>query len=168
MTKTNVKFAKSVAGVLALAVVSLQYSAFAQTPSSIISVQPAGETNIGNLIGTKVYNDSGELLGDVNYLLINSSGQITTAIVGVGGFLGVGEKNVGFPFTALTPKPAAAGERQMKLSASKAELEAAPKFEWRETPMAVQVEESLRSAADKVKATAKSLGEKASDAMKKN
>ena len=168
MNVSNVVSAKSAALAFYVLAAAVPGDARAQGANSIVASQPAGETNIGNLIGAKVYNQAGDQLGDINYLLVNSSGQVTTAVVGVGGFLGVGEKNVGFPFSALTSKSAPTGERQMQLSATKAELEAAPKFQWRDTPMAVQVEESLKSAADKVKSTAKSLSDKASDAMKKN
>ena len=168
MTVQHATSARSAALAFALAMTPAQAPAIAQSAFSIVANQPAGETNIGNLIGAKVFNDAGEQLGDVNYLLVNSSGQISTAVIGVGGFLGVGEKNVGFPFSVLKITPGPQGERQIKLSATKIELQAAPKFEWRETPMAVQVEESLKSAADKVKATAKTLSDKASEAMKKN
>ena len=142
-------------------------AAFAQS-AQIVASQAASESNIGALIGMPVVNDTSEKLGDINYLLVNPSGQITTAVVGVGGFLGVGEKNVGFAYASLTLVPDGQGKRQARIATTKAQLEAAPKFEWRETPTAVQVEETLKSAADKIKATAKSLGDKASETMKKN
>ncbi len=135
---------------------------------SIIPSQAAGDTNVGNLIGAKVYNESNEQLGDVNYLLVNASGQITTAVIGVGGMLGVGEKNVAFPFSALVFATDAQGARIVKLPATADQLRVAAKFEWRETPMAITVEEKIKSGVDSMKATAKSLGDKASEAMKKN
>ena len=107
--------------------------------ASIVPAQAAGETNIANLIGTKVVNDASELLGDVNYLLVNSAGQITTIVVGVGGFLGVGEKNVGFPYAALSVTPSGKQDRVLKVSATKEQLAAAPPFEWRDKPIGVSV-----------------------------
>lgn len=151
-----------------LAIIGASSSSAQLTTATIVPSQASTESNISTLIGTKVVNEASEPLGDVNYLLVNSSGQITTVVVGVGGFLGVGEKNVGFPYAALNFGTGPQGERTIKLKTTKSELEAAPKFAWRETPMAVTVEEKLKTAADKVKETAKSLGEKASDAMKKN
>ena len=133
----------------------------------ILARQPDGETSSTSLIGIKVVNDAGEVVGDVNYLLVNAAGQITTVVVGVGGFLGVGEKNVAFRFVPANIT-SDKGDRTLKLSVTKDQLQAAAKFEWRETPMEVKVEDSVRSAADKVKAAAKSLSDKASDAMKKN
>ena len=58
-----------------------------------------------------VVNETSEQLGAINYLLVNGSGQITTAVVGVGGFLGVGEKNVGFAYSSLSFAPDAQGKR---------------------------------------------------------
>ena len=150
-----------------IALMSSGVTAFAQTPP-MVTAQNATEANVTDLIGMPVVNETSQQLGAINYLLVNGSGQITTAVVGVGGFLGVGEKNVGFAYSSLSFAPDAQGKRQARIIITKAQLEAAPKFEWRETPTAVQVEETLKSAADKIKATAKSIGEKANETMKKN
>ena len=50
------------------------------------------------LIGVNVYNANNEKIGDINELITNSSGQIQTVVIGVGGFLGMGEHNVGLKF----------------------------------------------------------------------
>ena len=42
-----------------------------------------------------------ENLGEINNVIINEKGDVVAAIIGVGGFLGIGEKNVGVPFDAL-------------------------------------------------------------------
>lgn len=67
---------------------------FTQSPS-------ATQMAVSKLRGTDVRNSAGEALGDINDVLIDSSGQPSVAIIGVGGFLGMGEKNVGVPFQAL-------------------------------------------------------------------
>ena len=48
-----------------------------------------------------VVNDANETLGDINYVIVDAKGQITTIAVGVGGFLGIGEKNVGVAYSSL-------------------------------------------------------------------
>lgn len=145
-------------------------AAIAQTATANIALakQTPGDTNVSGLIGMKVINDAAEVVGDINYLLVNSSGQITTVVIGVGGFLGVNEKNVAFPFPVGGWSTNEKAERVLKLNVTKGQLELAPQFEWREKPMEVKVEDSLKSAAEKVKSTAKSLSDKASEAMKKN
>jgi sporulation protein YlmC with PRC-barrel domain len=45
-------------------------------------------------IGKTVYDQAGNNIGDVNDLILSSDGQIQAVILGVGGFLGIGEKDV--------------------------------------------------------------------------
>lgn len=54
-----------------------------------------------DLSGTTVYGANNEEIGDISDLLIDRDGKVVAAIVGVGGFLGVGEKDVAVPFQAL-------------------------------------------------------------------
>ncbi len=53
------------------------------------------------LIGRTVENQQGENLGDINNVILNEKGDVVAVTIGVGGFLGIGEKNVGVPFDAL-------------------------------------------------------------------
>lgn len=53
------------------------------------------------LIGRTVENAQGDNLGEVNNVIINEKGDVVAVVIGVGGFLGIGEKNVGVPFDAL-------------------------------------------------------------------
>ena len=53
------------------------------------------------LIGRTVENAQGDNLGDINNVIINEKGDVVAVVIGVGGFLGIGEKNVGVPFDAL-------------------------------------------------------------------
>jgi sporulation protein YlmC with PRC-barrel domain len=57
-----------------------------------------------NIIGETVYNgtgDSAENIGDVNDIVIGADGNIEAVIVGVGGFLGIGEKDVAVEYAQL-------------------------------------------------------------------
>lgn len=53
------------------------------------------------LLGAKVRNDEGKVIGDIEDLILNSDNQIQGVIMGVGGFLGAGEKRVGVRLSAL-------------------------------------------------------------------
>jgi sporulation protein YlmC with PRC-barrel domain len=46
------------------------------------------------LIGVNVYNDQNEKLGDINEILLDPSGKVDGVVIGVGGFLGMGEHNI--------------------------------------------------------------------------
>jgi sporulation protein YlmC with PRC-barrel domain len=98
----------AVAGVAASAL--LASVAFAQTPSattdSATTAAPAaasdtstfkGNWRTSKLVGLNVYNDSNESLGSINDLLTDKNGDIKGVVIGVGGFLGVGEHLVAVP-----------------------------------------------------------------------
>ncbi len=46
--------------------------------------------------GTRVYGANNENVGDINDILLAQDGQIVALVVGVGGFLGIGQKDVPF------------------------------------------------------------------------
>jgi len=46
------------------------------------------------LIGLNVYNEKNEKLGDINELLVDKSGKVDGVVIGVGGFLGMGEHDI--------------------------------------------------------------------------
>jgi hypothetical protein len=48
-----------------------------------------------------VYNQNNEKIGDISELLVDSSGKIQAVVVGVGGFLGIGERDVAIPFDQI-------------------------------------------------------------------
>jgi hypothetical protein len=48
-----------------------------------------------------VYGQNNEKIGDVKDVLVDKSGNAKAVVIGVGGFLGIGEKNVALPFNAL-------------------------------------------------------------------
>ena len=57
-----------------------------------------GNWRASKLVGLNVYNDNNESLGSINDLLTDKSGNIKAVVIGVGGFLGVGEHLVAVPF----------------------------------------------------------------------
>lgn len=46
------------------------------------------------LMGLDVYNEANEKLGDINELLVDKSGKINAVVIGIGGFLGMGEHDI--------------------------------------------------------------------------
>jgi PRC-barrel domain len=53
------------------------------------------------LIGLNVYNDQNKKIGDINELLLDQQGKIDMVVIGVGGFLGMGEHSVAVKFSEL-------------------------------------------------------------------
>jgi len=124
----------NLAGAMALATVSLSSPAFAQavvkpgSPVSFVTQQPVNEWLAGIFVGQAVQSSTGETVGDINDLVFNRQGHISTVVIGVGGFLGVGEKNVAVPFSALTFNVGSNSERVIVIAVSKEALAAAPDF----------------------------------------
>jgi sporulation protein YlmC with PRC-barrel domain len=50
------------------------------------------------LVGIDVYGSDNAKIGDINEIIVDRSGAIKAIVIGVGGFLGMGEKNVAVPF----------------------------------------------------------------------
>src|SRR6266404_8887589 len=61
-----------------------------------------GNWRASTVVGLNVYNDKNESVGSINDLLTDKSGNIKAVVVGVGGFLGVGEHLVAVPFDKET------------------------------------------------------------------
>jgi hypothetical protein len=53
------------------------------------------------LIGLNVYNSANDKVGDIKQLMVSKSGKVDTVVIGVGGFLGMGERDVAVKFGEL-------------------------------------------------------------------
>jgi sporulation protein YlmC with PRC-barrel domain len=53
------------------------------------------------LDGVNVYNQNNERIGEVDDVLVDKQGRIEAVVIGVGGFLGIGERRVAVPFNSL-------------------------------------------------------------------
>jgi sporulation protein YlmC with PRC-barrel domain len=75
-----------------------------------------------------VYDSAHQKIGDVADLVIDSSGIVKSAVIGVGGVMGMGEKHVAVPFADLkvTSKE---GKAWLVLDRTKKDLEEAPAYE---------------------------------------
>jgi putative membrane protein len=88
---------------------------------------PADAISINTYYNEDVYDTQDNKIGDVNDILLDKDGRISTAIIGVGGFLGVGEKDVAVPFNSLKVSEKA-GDRYLVIDATKEALEKAPGY----------------------------------------
>jgi sporulation protein YlmC with PRC-barrel domain len=53
------------------------------------------------LLGASVHNETGQIIGDIEDLILNDKNEVEGVIMGTGGFLGAGEKRVGVRLSAL-------------------------------------------------------------------
>jgi uncharacterized membrane protein YkoI len=95
--------------------------ALAQTTSGPSANQPAGRTQASQgasqgqvltqaspdqwrsskLVGLVVYGPNNERIGEINEVLVDRNGKVDAVVIGVGGFLGIGEKDVALPFNQV-------------------------------------------------------------------
>jgi sporulation protein YlmC with PRC-barrel domain len=82
------------------------------------------------LIGSNVKNASGENIGDVNDVILAKDGKVHAVIIGVGGFLGLGERNVAVSFESLRMAVDANNRNVITVDATKDTLKGAPAWTW--------------------------------------
>lgn len=106
---------KTAAAVGAVVALALAIPALAQAPASkapplpkgvFYAKQLPGETLARDrLIGAAVHNAAGNIIGDIEDLILDKDNRVIGVIVGVGGVLGMGEKRIGVRLSALTFTP---------------------------------------------------------------
>jgi sporulation protein YlmC with PRC-barrel domain len=94
-----------------------------------ITEQSPDQVSANTYIGQSVYNGQNESIGSVNDLIMKKDGGIVAAVIGVGGFLGIGEKNVAVPMEKVTvAQNAQDGSVKLTTSETAESLKAAPEF----------------------------------------
>ncbi|MBV9551952.1 MAG: PRC-barrel domain-containing protein [Alphaproteobacteria bacterium] len=114
-------------GMAAAILVAASIPAIAQPaagPAKIMSSPPTGKT-INDFYKQSVYDPSKTKIGSVDDMVMSDNGQVTALIVGVGGFIGMGEKDVAVPFDAVRPAMKD-GAWYLTMDATKDQLKAAP------------------------------------------
>ena len=79
----------------ALLVSSAAYSA------EMMSSVPSSSKTVSDWYKQDVYDPSNSKIGKIDDVLVSDGGQVNALVIGVGGFLGAGEKEVAVPFTAV-------------------------------------------------------------------
>ncbi|MCC5855265.1 MAG: PRC-barrel domain-containing protein [Idiomarina sp.] len=92
-----------------------------------VDAVPLNGTHASKLIGTKVRTRSNEDIGSVDDLILDEHGKVVAIIVSVGGFLGVGQKDVAIGWGNLT-RSGTADKPELRVDVSRADLNSAPEF----------------------------------------
>ena len=98
---------KNIVAVVFLTATAISGAAYAQTAQPADRTAPAattaphadkmalkGQWRASKLMGLNVYNDANEKLGDINELILDKNGKVNAVVIGVGGFLGMGEHDI--------------------------------------------------------------------------
>lgn len=95
----------------------------------IAAAIPENAMTVADWYKQDVYDLQDNKIGEIMDVLVDQSGKISALIVGVGGFLGAGEKDVAVPFEAVHPTTK---DKKMYLvmNATKDTLKSAPGFKY--------------------------------------
>lgn len=91
----------------------------------VMTSVPAQSVTVTDWYKQSVYDTQNNKIGDVEDVLVDSQGKIDALIIGVGGFLGAGEKNVAVKFDAVK-KTDQDNKVHLTMNANKDELKSAP------------------------------------------
>jgi hypothetical protein len=106
----------------------------ATTPTDVMAPQwyahQQGEWRTSKLVGSKVKNKAGDSIGDINEIILANDGSAAAAVIGVGGFLGMGEHQVAVQFKSLKLDRDSNGNDVITLDTTKDALKKAPEWTW--------------------------------------
>ncbi|SCB19451.1 PRC-barrel domain-containing protein [Rhizobium multihospitium] len=109
-----------------------------------LTVQSADQISARTYMGQSVYNGQNESIGSINDLILQKQGGVVAAVVGVGGFLGMGQKNVAVPFDEINAaQNAQDGTIKLTTTETADALKAAPEFK----TLSMQASEKAASSA---------------------
>jgi hypothetical protein len=100
-----------------------------QSQAQVLATLPASATTITNYYKQNVYDPADAKIGEIKDVLVGKDGKVDAFIVSVGGFLGMGEKDVAVPFSAIraTEKN---GSWYLTMNATKDALKAAHGYKY--------------------------------------
>ena len=91
--------------------------------------QRPNEMRARRLMGSDIYNPNNEDIGEIEDLVFDEKGQISSVIVSVGGFLGIGEKWVAVPWNSVQWRADDRGNRRASMNMTRDQLKEAPAFQ---------------------------------------
>jgi sporulation protein YlmC with PRC-barrel domain len=97
-----------IAAALTAAIVGTAYGQQSSTTGAATPVQaqvlsslPANSVTVANYYKQNVYDPSDAKIGEISDVLMSKDGKVDAFIISVGGFLGIGNKDVAVPFSAV-------------------------------------------------------------------
>ncbi len=114
---------------LSCAALLIGTAALAAGNAQLMSSVPGSSLTVTDWYKQDVYNPSNTKIGEIMDVLVGSNGQVNALIVGVGGFLGAGEKDVAVNFNSIQ-KTMKNNKVYLTMDATKDALKSAPGFKY--------------------------------------
>ncbi|HEV3113576.1 MAG TPA: PRC-barrel domain-containing protein [Candidatus Binataceae bacterium] len=103
--------------------------------AQVMSTVPGDDLTVTHWYKESVYDPNDSKIGEVTDVLINHDGKIDAFIVAVGGFLGLGEKDVAVPFNAIHFTTKNNNKWYMVMNTTKDAMKAAPGLKYDRSAM---------------------------------
>lgn len=101
-----------------------------QPDATVAAAAPPSDAILASqFMGQAVYSSANENVGEINDVVMTKSLDNTVAIVGVGGFLGIGQKDVAIPINDIKVEKDANNALHLTIASTKEQLEAMPGFD---------------------------------------
>ena len=71
------------------------------TTTNWMTQEAAGQWRTSKMLGLNVYNNDNEKIGDIAELVMDKNGKLEAVVIGAGGFLGIGERDVAVPYDQI-------------------------------------------------------------------
>jgi sporulation protein YlmC with PRC-barrel domain len=114
-----------------------------QSPAAqIMTSIPASSMTVTHWYKQNVYDPGDNKIGEIMDVLVDREGKITALIVGAGGFLGMGEKDVAVPFDAVQVTSKNNNKWYLVMNSTKDALKAAKGFKYDRNAMTWTPEDS--------------------------
>lgn len=128
-------------------------------PEAVIAAQDESEFRAGELVGMTVVSADGQEVGEVSDLILDDQEKLSGIVVGMGGFLGIGEKLVAIDWgkAELQTDPESDKER-IFVGLTATDLEAAPDFMTKEDVQSAAEAEAAAAAAAAAAASQSEMG----------
>jgi sporulation protein YlmC with PRC-barrel domain len=91
---------------------------------------PSDSVTVTHWYKQSVYDPADNKIGEIMDVLVDRAGRVTTLIVGAGGFLGMGEKDVAVPFKAVQTTTKGDNKWYLVMNTTKDALKAAKGFKY--------------------------------------
>src|SRR5438309_1558505 len=104
-------------------------------PAQILSSVPANDMTVTHWYKQNVYDPSDSKIGEIMDVLMDKEGKVSALIIGVGGFLGAGEKDVAVPFNSVHVTTKDNNKSYLVMNSTKDALKNAKGFKYDRTNM---------------------------------
>ena len=105
------------------------------TAAQVLATIPTNAMTVTHWYKQSVYDPANSKIGDIEDVLIDKDAKVVALVIGVGGFLGLGEKHVAVPYDAVRMTTKDSNKWYLVMSSTKDALKNAPGYKYDRTSM---------------------------------